>query len=60
MDGNSVGTGATDFIFKFIPGGGASGSAELIPLQRADWSAKARFKFGRLICNQQITRSQTA
>ncbi len=28
-------TSATDFISKFILGGGASGSAEFIPLQRA-------------------------
>jgi hypothetical protein len=27
-------TGATDFISKFILGGGASGSAEFIPLHR--------------------------
>jgi hypothetical protein len=28
-------TSATDFISKFILGGGVSGSAEFIPLQRA-------------------------
>ena len=28
---------ATDFISKFILGGGASGGAEFIPLHRAKW-----------------------